>query len=91
MPLTLSRVQGSCSAYPQDKRTSLSHLRVPKVHDLIQQLVYEHKVVLYALLAELAAKVRLEEGHHLYRAKSTSALQALKQDTRASQQPASCW
>ncbi len=64
-----------------------THLGVPKVHDLIQQLVDEHKVVLYALLAELAAKVGLEEGDHLRMgAAAHRALHRVHQVTGASRQ-----
>ena len=35
---------------------------VPKVQNLVQQLIYEHKVVLYGLLVEFA-KVRLAQSH----------------------------
>jgi hypothetical protein len=44
------------------QRIRLRVLRVPKVEDLVEQLVHQHKVVLDSLLVELP-KVRLSESH----------------------------
>ena len=40
-------------------------LRIPKIQDFIQQLINEHKIALDALLAELSAKVVLEQSDYL--------------------------
>ena len=44
------------------------------VHDLVQQLVHEHKVILDACLAQVSPKVGTEQGHQLHHKQHCSGL-----------------